>query len=284
MDIATGKDLPKTATKKTDQELNRDYFNLDFTKIWGYDLALPTQDFSVSQYIKSIKPVITDVLSRGKLPTLVGGTGFYIDALLNPPATSEIKPNLELRKSLEELTKDQLQARLKATNQLRLEQMNNSDKNNPRRLIRAIEVETANKPSLQSSSNDLQPFWIGLDLPVDQLHKNIQARVVTRFTKLKAEIETLNQLGVDWTQNPATAFGYQQFQAFTRGEITKQQAIEVWTQKEIAYSKRQKTWFKKNPRINWFDSSNSNLETSIESQVQAWYSDTGGKNGKNQRS
>ncbi|MCX6732188.1 MAG: hypothetical protein NTV98_01465 [Candidatus Roizmanbacteria bacterium] len=124
LDIITGKDKP------TDPKY----------KIWLYDIVDPKNVFSSAEYAELALNVIKDIISRGKTPILVGGTGYYLRHLLFGAPEIHVAEDWNLRKQLETKTVAELQTLLKEKNNSFLESMNNSDRNNPRRLIRRIEI------------------------------------------------------------------------------------------------------------------------------------------------
>jgi tRNA dimethylallyltransferase len=144
LDIGTGKDLPiniKYQISNIKWNGHAVYFyEIGETRLWGYDLIYPTEEFSVGQYIEIVRRIIEDIWERNKLPILVGGTGFYIKGVVDGIATASIPKNLELRKSLKEESVKSLFEILTRTNSVKAKLLNVSDRNNPRRLIRAIEL------------------------------------------------------------------------------------------------------------------------------------------------
>jgi tRNA dimethylallyltransferase len=139
MDIVTGKDKPQGVI------------------IHGLDLVKPDQEFSAAHFVKVASTLINQISKRKKLAIIVGGTGLYLDSLINPPQTLTIKPNWSLRKKLEQKSIHYLQQQLKKLNPSKWRQMNHSDRLNPRRLIRAIEVEKSQQgPTFASQRTDLK--------------------------------------------------------------------------------------------------------------------------------
>ena len=131
MDIGTGKDRgTENRKQKTENRIH----------IWGYDLVAPNEEWSAAHFVKLANKLIPKILKRDKLPIVVGGTGLYIKDLLRPPETLFISPNKKLRRLLEKLTLPQLQNKLRRINSRRFNIMNQSDRQNPRRLIRALEI------------------------------------------------------------------------------------------------------------------------------------------------
>ena len=240
MDVGTGKEWDKDV------------------KIWGYDLVSPKEEFSVSQFAKFARNKITDIKKRGKLPVIVGGTGFYIKSIVDGIGTIDIPQNKDLRNILDKKTKDELYEMLGGVDPLKAGSLNFSDKNNPRRLVRAIEVAQyeIDRPSLKlrPASNPKNEFMqIGLTTTIDKLAKRIEERVKKRVEMgMRDEIEKLLKIGVSWEMQSMQALGYRQYRDYFEGGVPEDVVIDEWTREEIKYAKRQMTWFKKDKRIRWF--------------------------------
>lgn len=262
MDIGTGKDKPK------------------HIKIWGYDLVAPSENFSVAHFYQYAWKLIKKFWQQNKLPIIVGGTGQYLNCLINPPASIYIKPNYELRQKLNGLTIKELQEKLKKIDTHKWQRMNHSDQHNPRRLIRALEIASSQKgvsfPQerilLKGSS---QVFLVGLTAPLPQLDQRINQRVLTRAKHdMTKEVETLIKKYLNWELPAFSATGYKQWRDYLEGKTTKAQAISLWQTSERQYARRQMTWFKKQPGINWFDITTSNWQTALVDIVKNWYAST----------
>jgi tRNA dimethylallyltransferase len=162
---------------------------------------------------------------------------------------------------------------------IRAAAMNFSDKSNPRRLIRAIEVATwkiDNKtPEAKLTGIDLPPkdiLFIGLTAPESYLFQMVGNRIQTRLTQgIEAEIKGLIAQGVTWKSQAMTSLGYREWQNYFLGKIDKSTAITDWKREELKYVKRQLTWFKNDPRINWFDISGEGYGKKVENMVKKWY-------------
>jgi len=137
LDIGTGKDLPKKAKIKFLSGQKYGYYEVGGVKIWGYDFADPRHSFNVSQYLKFTKKIIADIVKRGNLPILVGGTGLYIKGVIDGIPTAEVPKSNRLRKNLEGKTPEELYEMLAQIDSIKAAEMNSSDKKNPRRLMRA---------------------------------------------------------------------------------------------------------------------------------------------------
>ena len=146
MDLGTGKDLPKNSEFKI-QNSKIGYYLFDKIPVWMIDIVKPNQEFSAADFVGLASKVINDINSRNKLSIIVGGTGFYIKALIDGVDTLGIPPDWELRKQLGLKSTAELFEMLSRINSEKSASMNSSDKQNPRRLIRAIEVALKNQKS-----------------------------------------------------------------------------------------------------------------------------------------
>ena len=280
MNIGTGKEIPKGfGFRNSDLEIKGSevgYYSDGDTRIWGYDLVEPSKNFSVGKYLKYTDAIIGDIRKRGKLPILVGGTGLYIKAVVDRIPTAEIPKNKNLRKSLEGKLANELFEILAALDPIRVASMNTSDKKNPRRLIRAIEVAEYNihLPKRRNHpKKHLAVLFVGLTAPkkylFDLVDKRVDARV--KFGQEK-EVKSLLLSGVSWDSQAVSALGYGQWRKFFEKKAPKRQIIDLWRKDERNYVKRQITWFKRDKRVAWFDISNQGWHKSVEKLVKKWYS------------
>lgn len=230
------------------------------------DIVSPTTPFSVSDYISSFKYFLSQI-SDDTLPIVVGGTGFYVLAIRNGIDTLDIKPNMSLRHELEKLSAPELQERLRMSDLVKLTNMNNSDRNNPRRLIRAIEISENSEPTSEKNQNVLKDFdvkIIGLTCDKDALNKRIDLRVEERI-KLGAlnEAQELYKNYENLCPQVKSASGYEQLFGYLKGEYDLDSAILLWKTTEHQNAKKQMTWFKKMKNIEWIDILDSNFETKL---------------------
>lgn len=157
MDIATGKESNHGHWTIIN---NRRTLIIGSVPIHALDLATPDQEFNIRQWHDVAVQLIDEIIQRGHQPLIVGGTGFYLDALMGHVQTMSIPPNADLRIELQRLSRAELQKRLQSLDPERWQSMNYSDQQNPARLMRAIEIETArgktnqqtNKPTNQKNS------------------------------------------------------------------------------------------------------------------------------------
>jgi tRNA dimethylallyltransferase len=289
MNIGTGKDLNKNFKFQTHSglfisnfKLNQyriGYYEVEGVKIWGYDLISPKEKFSVADYIKFADKIINDITKRGKLPILVGGTGLYIKAVTEGIPTVSIPRNEALRKRLEDKSVEELFEMLAQLDPIKAGSMNSSDKKNPRRLIRGIEIATwrldknlAQLPVHRCISSNKNILFIGLNTDTKRLSKNIERRVDERFRAgIEIEIRALLERGVSWESQAMSSLGYKIWKEYFEGKRAKDEVISSWKKEEKTYAKRQITWFKKDSRINWFDITTQNYQNNVEKLVKMWY-------------
>ncbi len=254
MDIGTGKDNSELHIKS--KKFSVGYYTVSGIPLWMYDLVNPNQDFSVADYYDLVWIVIKHAWQRSKLPIIVGGTGFYINALLNGIQTMGIKPNLKLRQELEKKSISQLQELLIKYDPARLSRMNNSDRNNRRRLVRAIEIQNSDF-RIQNQNEKIKNeriLMIGLTCQKNILKERIDFRIKGRVKLgIINEIKDLLNNGYSWNLPALSSLGYRQWLNFFQGKESREKAIEKWKTAEYKYAKRQMTWFRKDSRLNWFD-------------------------------
>lgn len=266
MNIGTGKDIKEAVFKN-------DHYLLDGIKIWLYDLVEPSQDFNVADYVKKAKLVLSKVWQNGKLPILVGGTGFYLRALVEGIGTLGIKPDLKLRGKLTSYSVKKLQEIIKDKDLARFKKMNYSDQLNPRRLIRAIEIADSTRENISDLGIKANLLVIGLKAPFEFLYQRIDNRVEERVKQgLEKEIKSLIAKGYDFDNSVlGRTLGYQQWKDYFDGEKNKNDILQKWKYDEHAYARRQMTWFKKDKKIIWFDIDQKGWETKVADQVFFWY-------------
>ena len=223
------------------------------------DVAEPHEAFSVDRYCKMATPIVDDIVSRGKTAIIAGGTGLYMDSLIKGndfapfPATGH-REKLEAQWQAEGL--DALIEQLRAIDPEALDR----SQNNPRRIIRALEVfyetgETITSHNLRTQAIPprYDPLWIGLDFdPREELYRRIDLRVSIMLEQgLLKEIENLLASGIPADCTAMQAIGYKEFIAALDGRMTIEEAADEVRKASRHYAKRQLTWFKRNKNIHW---------------------------------
>lgn len=277
-DIGTGKDIPisfkyqVSSIKYKNKRVG--YYTDGKVKIWGYDLVGPKEEFSVADFAKIATLVIKRVIKTKKLPILVGGTGLYIQSVVDGIETINVPKNKSLRAILSGKSTEGLYEYLCVLAPTKSASLNHSDRNNPRRLVRAIEVaqwrlENKNK-QVNFKSVKYNVLLIGLKALKVVLNNRIAKRVEKRIKLgIEGEIKALLVAGVDWHSQSMYGLGYRQMRGYVEGKLTKLEAVKDWKKQEQKYAKRQLTWFTADKRINWFDIKDIKK---IDKLAEKWYS------------
>ena len=301
MDIGTGKDIEKN-TKYQISNTNFSFknniygipkYDIDGINLWMYDVVDPDEEFSVSHYQTLARSVIEDIRKRGKLPIIVGGTGLYITSLLSPIETSHIPQNKQMRSKLEQSDLVGLQERLQKDDPLAWDNLNDSDRQNPRRLIRKIEIaeykrdqdfkrlrdkEIKRSGDLEmerQKDKEMNMLILGLTAPYPFLYQRIDRRVEKRVADgVLDEITMLLKKGYTWDLPSMNTFGYKEWKEYFIVPHTSHlipQAMQRWKYDEHGYARRQMTWFKKMNGICWMDIADAHWRKKVESLVGSWY-------------
>ncbi len=216
------------------------------------DVANPKRTFTVNHYQKLAQQKIKRIIKRGRLPIIVGGTGFYIDAALGIMMVPPVPPNLPLRNRLNLLTTVKL---LRQLQRLDPERAKTIDAKNPRRLIRAIEIAAAlgRVPPLKPRPLPYEVIKIGIQVPLPALKLKINNRLNKRLKQgLIKEVKNLHEkTGLSWKRLESFGLEYRYVARFLKAEdhnFFPQEQLEtaIWH-----YAKRQMTWFKRDKSINW---------------------------------
>jgi tRNA dimethylallyltransferase len=225
------------------------------------DFVSPKEDYNVSHFKKDCEEKIFEIIKQGKIPVLCGGTGFWIQAVVDGVIFPQVKPDPKLRIKLANKSPEVLFRKLKELDPKRAKTV---DKKNPARLIRAIEIakKIGQTPEIKINYNSksriidnqkIEFLQIGIPIEIDKLEEKIKARLKERFEAgMLEEIEKLfekYQISPKKIQNFGIAYAL--FPGYQAGKITKKELFEKICLFERQYAKRQLTWFKKDPRIFW---------------------------------
>jgi tRNA dimethylallyltransferase len=238
MDIGTGK-----ITRKEMQDIPH----------YLLDIASPKKQLSVAHFQKQAKIAIKKILAKGKTPIICGGTGLYIDAVIDNQIFPDVKPDFKLRKKLEKLTTKELFIKLKKLDPNRAK---NIDRNNPRRLIRALEIVMISKkpvPKIQKH-RDYEVLKLGVKREQKQLNELIWKRLLKRLKgKMINEVKKLIKSGVSFKRLYDFGLEYRWISLYLQKKITKEQMIQGLYKAIKDFSKRQMTWFKRDSEIHWIN-------------------------------
>lgn len=250
LEILSGADVPKNFTKVFDDSFTFEYFkhkDLDI-KLHGVSIIELEQEWSVVHFRDFAIQILLKSFDQKRLPILVGGTGMYYLQLFNTDSNLYVPPNEKLRKKASDMTTIELQDWLKKLDPQKFEFMNNSDKNNPRRLIRAIEITTG-VPEIQSHQKlpqSIKNFSVVLETSLDGLQEKIAKRVSERFfAGAVQEVQNVLNLCSKSDFQVCSTLGVSDISRFLSGEVSQKQCLSDWSLHEYQYAKRQLTWFKK---------------------------------------
>ncbi len=218
------------------------------------DVVDPENTYTVADYVRDGRKAIADILSRNKLPIIVGGTFFYVDALLGRVSAPEVPPNEELRTKLELMTNNELFALLKQKDAKRAETI---DKDNPRRLIRALEIIDAIGVVPETKPEELyDALTLGMTITKDDLQRNIHTRLVERLEKgMIDEVVNLHKSGLSYELMSDRGIEYKYIVEYLENKITNEEMCALIETKSLQYAKRQMTWLKRNANIVWVEPS-----------------------------
>ncbi len=240
MDIGTGKDLDEY--QGTAHHL--------------IDIADPTEEFNLFAYAERFSEAFTDIKQRGKLAFLVGGTGMYLDAILNRYQLTIAKSDEKARLELENKSERELIALL---NSFDKNLHNTTDLNDRGRLIRAIEIAQATSQGEQHLKlPEFEPLSIGIRVDRDEIKRRITSRLKTRFKQgMLEEVEHLHQQGVSWEKLHFFGLEYRFVAEYLQGKLSYNDMYQKLNSAIHKFAKQQSKWFrnieKKGHTIHWLD-------------------------------
>jgi tRNA dimethylallyltransferase len=288
MDIGTGKDLDEyvirnqesgIGKKKNKFPIPNSQFPIPYHLI---DVADPKEVFNLAKYQKLAYEAIDDILSRGKLPILTGGTGLYLQAVIDGYDLSEVKPDSKLRAELEKKTIAQLFDIIQKTNKKFAEKINESDRKNKRRLIRYVEILKAKSMAGRSKNTPspclpavafaeegegegglsfvalakkevglipkrYDPLIIGISTDKEILNKRINKRLIERLEKedMLGEVERLHREGLDWKRLESFGLEYKFLSLYLQEKLEYDEMVEKLFIAIRQFARRQMTWFRR---------------------------------------
>ena len=234
------------------------YSSMNSIKHHLVDSLYPDQEYNLAIFLKQANITISHILSRNKVPIIVGGTGQYFWGLIEGWIVPEIKPDLKLRKDLTEISqhvgKETLKRHLSAIDKKAYKRI---DLNNPRRLIRAIELAMGSLKAIQSKGTfPYNTYIIGLELEPSILKSKIDSRVEKMFDEgWINEVNYLLDKGYSLDLPALSSLGYKEIASYIQNRTSLIDCITTIKQRTNRFSKQQMNWFaKSDSRINWFKS------------------------------
>jgi tRNA dimethylallyltransferase len=216
------------------------------------DIEDPKRIYNVERYRGDAQSAVSDILSRGKLPIICGGTGFYINALIYNERFPAVAPDKALRARLAKKSAESLMKMLHRLDARRAREM---DPYNKVRIIRAIEIARAlGSVPKTKKKKQYDVLWIGLNLPRPALREKIHTRLMRRMKgdKIVAETRKLRARGVSWKRLYEFGLEYRHAGLYLQKKLTYIEMLARLEQEIVNFSKRQMTWFGTNKNIKWF--------------------------------
>lgn len=228
------------------------------------DVANPQETYTVTDYVRDARKEIADIIARGKLPIIVGGTFFYVDALLGRSIPPEVEPNEVLRAELEKKSEEELFSLLTEKDPERAETI---DKDNKRRLVRALEIiDALGKVPTAQSEELYDATIIGISISKEKLKENIHKRLIDRLDKgMIEEVKNLHANKLSYERMYELGIEYKYIAEYLNEKITKEEMTKQIELKSLQYAKRQMTWLKRDKEIRWVHiDATANASTQIE--------------------
>lgn len=241
------------------------------------DIVDPDEPFSVADYQKIARKAIEDIHTRGRLPLLVGGTGLYFQAVIDPyvflPGARDSSVRARLKKEAEEQGLSYLYRLLQEVDKEAAQRIHPHDQ---RRIIRALEFYYLTGQPLSTTwtkGKQESPYRLalaGLNMDRGLLYERINRRVDQMLEAgLVEEVRGLLLKGYSPDLPALQALGYKEIIAYLQGEISLEEAIYILKRNTRRYAKRQLTWFRRDPRIRWWEVKPEKLEE-ISSSISTW--------------
>ncbi|OGI22432.1 MAG: tRNA (adenosine(37)-N6)-dimethylallyltransferase MiaA [Candidatus Moranbacteria bacterium RIFCSPHIGHO2_01_FULL_55_24] len=229
------------------------------------DIADPKEDYNVTHFLRDAKKAHQEILERGKLPIIAGGTGFWVQTFIENQSFPGVKPNPELRERLGKKSLEELSAELSAKDPVRAKTI---DKKNPLRLIRALEiievlgkVPEAGTPKIRNERYVI----LALDPERRTVLENIRLRLKKRFREgLVQEVERLNKEGVSWKRLESFGLEYKYIALFLQKKLKRAEMETLLLQEISRYAKRQMTWLRRMEAAGWDIHWIKNTESALE--------------------
>ncbi|MFA5990643.1 MAG: tRNA (adenosine(37)-N6)-dimethylallyltransferase MiaA [Candidatus Doudnabacteria bacterium] len=226
------------------------------------DFQNPARQYSASRFQTVARKKIAQIIKRGVVPIICGGTAHWIDAVIYNQTLPEVKPNTKLRAKLEKQSAEALFKRLIRLDPVRA---SNIDKFNKRRLIRALEIVIStgrpvaplgavlSSPDASGEPKGRYPtLWLGVNLPQKDLYQKIDARLKQRFKAgMINEVTQLHKSGLSFKRLESFGLEYKFISLFLQKKISREELVIQLSFAIKHYSKRQMTWWKRNQEIIW---------------------------------
>jgi len=218
-------------------------------------IANPKTKFTVAQYQKLALKAIKNIQKKNKIPFLVGGTGFYIQSVVDNIVIPEIRPDWKLRRKLEKMTTEEMFKKLKGLDPTRASSI---DPKNPRRLIRALEIIlSTGRPVPQLGGCPTSAQFSVLEMGVKKLPEELSELIKKRLKKrlknnaMINEVKNLRKSGLSFKRLEEFGLEYRFIAQYLQNKINEQEMLYKIQIESEHFAKRQMTWFKRDKKIRW---------------------------------
>lgn len=262
LEITSGADVPDGFKTRCVAQLRYPFFSKDKIHLHGVSIISPAAEWSVTHFQDLAHEVMQFAEKHNHAVILIGGTGLYHDQITNSDPALRVKPNSVVRKKAEAMSISDLQKWAQKVNPTRFEQLNHSDVNNPRRLVRVIEIGLAAPAPSPFFQTKIQQRYVGLQRDLETLEERIKQRVKLRFetgavTEVKKLRSQKNKTLSSSASTPSTwpalsSLGVKEINNYLDGVLSKEELFDMWSLHELQYARRQFTWWKKR-QVKWFE-------------------------------
>lgn len=239
------------------------------------DFVSPEKRYSVAEFKKDAKQAIKEILEKGKVPIVVGGTGLYIDSLVYEIEYPEIETDLEYRKELEKIAEEKgleyLYKQAKKIDELAMNKISINDKKRILRVLELYKQTGKTKTELEIESRKNKPEFDYRVFAIDMDRKTLYDRIDKRVDIMleKGLIQEVKKLHKKYSKMPTAmqGLGYKEVVEYLENKCTREEMVEKIKQESRRYAKRQLTWFRKNKEIIWIDGS-EDIQINVEKIIE----------------
>lgn len=232
----------------------------------------PDERYSVADYKKDAKKAIKEILSKGKVPIVVGGTGLYIDSLIYEIEYQDIEFDKEYREYLERKVEEKgLEELYNEAKEIDPEAIEKISKNDKKRILRILEIYHAtgeNKTEQERKSRQKEVEYDYKVYALNMEREKLYDRINKRVDKMIEDglIQEVEKIYKKYNEFPTAmqGLGYKEVVEYLEGNLTKEEMIEKIKQETRRYAKRQLTWFRKNKQTIWLDVGKNTIQNNIE--------------------
>jgi tRNA dimethylallyltransferase len=233
------------------------------------DICEPRENLTLAEYQERANSVIDSAFNSQISPLLVGGTGLYIKSIVQGLKIPRVSPQRELRSQLETLGQTQLYSFLCQVDPIASEKIHPNDRV---RTLRGLEVYYVTGVPISQQQGEKKPNYpilsIGLDCAIDVSDRRIEKRTLTMIEMgLVEEVEKLGSK-YGWDLPLLDTLGYAEIKQYLTGDISLDEAIKLTILHTRQFAKRQRTWFRGNPEIQWFDANSSSLIDEVLTRIE----------------